>query len=47
MADLVPMKLNKKAGKCTAMEPEAVSKINNALLKAVVKKHLWKGQLEE
>ena len=31
------MKLKKKAGKCTVMEPEAVSKTDNALLKAVVK----------
>jgi hypothetical protein len=42
MAELVPMKLKKKAGKCTVMEPEAVSKTNNALLKAAVKAHLWK-----
>ena len=47
MAELVPMKLKKKAGKCTVMEPQAVSKTNNALLKAVVKAHLWKCQLEE
>ena len=47
MAELVPMKLRKKAGKCTVMEPEAVSKTNNALLKAVVKAHLWKCQLDE
>jgi len=37
MAELVPMKLKNKAGKCTGIEPEAVSKTNNALLKAVVK----------
>ena len=37
MSELVPKKLKKKAGKCTVMEPEAVSKTNNALLKAVVK----------
>jgi hypothetical protein len=37
MSELVPMKLKKKAGKCTVMEPEAVSKTNTALLKAVVK----------
>ena len=37
MSQFVPMKLKKKAGKCTVMEPEAVSKTNNALLKAVVK----------
>jgi len=47
MAELVPMKLKKKARKCTVMEPQAVSKTNNALLKAVVKAHLWKCQLEE
>ena len=48
MAELVPTKLKKKAGKCTVMEPEAVSKTNNALLKAVVK-HIcgnvnWKNE---
>jgi hypothetical protein len=42
MAELVPMKLKKKAGKCTVMEPEAASKTNSALLKAVVKAYLWK-----
>jgi site-specific DNA recombinase len=47
MAELVPTKLQKKAGSCTVMEPEAVSKTNNALLKAVVKSHLWKRQQEE
>jgi site-specific DNA recombinase len=47
MAEFVPMQLKKKAGKCTVMEPEAVSKTNNVLLKAVVKAHLWKCQLEE
>jgi site-specific DNA recombinase len=47
MEELVPTKLRKKAGKCTVMEPEAVGKTNNALLKAVVKAHLWKCQLEE
>jgi len=47
MAELVPMELKKKDGKCTIMEPEAVSKTNNALLKAVLKAHLWKHQLEE
>jgi site-specific DNA recombinase len=47
MAELVPMKLKKKAGKCTVIEKEGVSKTNNALLKAVVKAHLWKCQLEE
>ena len=47
MAELVPMKLKKNAGKYTAIEREAVSKSNNAQLKAVVKAHLWKRQLEE
>ena len=47
MAELVPMKLKKKADKCTVMEPEAVGKTINALLKAVVKAHLWKCQLRE
>jgi site-specific DNA recombinase len=47
MAELVPMKFKKTAGKCNVMEPEAVSKTHNALLKAVVKAHLWKCQLEE
>jgi len=41
------MKLKKKAGKCTVMEQEAVSKTNNALLKAVVKAYVWKCQLDE
>ena len=45
MAELVPMKLKKNAGKYTAIERE--SKSNNAQLKAVVKAHLWKRQLEE
>jgi hypothetical protein len=47
MAQLVPMKLKKKAGKCTVIEPEAVSKTNNALLLPVVKAHLWNRPLEE
>ena len=47
MAELVPMKLKKKTGKCMVTEPEAVSKTNNAQLKAVVKAHLWNRQLEE
>jgi site-specific DNA recombinase len=47
MAELVPMKLKKKAGNCTVIETHAVCKTNNALLKAVVKAHLWKRQLEE
>ena len=47
MAELVPTKLKKKAGICIVMEPEVVSKTNNALLKAVLKSHLWKRQLEE
>ena len=42
MSGFVLMKLKKKAGKCTVMEPEGVSKTNNALQKAVVKAHLWK-----
>jgi len=42
MAEHIPTKLKKRAGKCTVMEPEAVSKTNNALQKAVVKTHLWK-----
>jgi site-specific DNA recombinase len=47
MAELVPMKLKKKGGKCTVMEPEAASKTNSALLTTVLKAHLWKRQLEE
>lgn len=39
----IPIK--KKGNKCTVVEPEA--KTNNALLKAVVRAHLWKRQLEE
>ncbi|GFQ91510.1 site-specific recombinase, resolvase family [Trichonephila clavata] len=39
------MGLKKKANKCTVVEPEG--KTNNALLKAVVRAHLWKRQLEE
>src|SRR6266576_379966 len=39
----IPMK--KKGSKCTIVEPEG--KTNNALLKAVVRAHLWKRQLEE
>ena len=38
----IPMK--KKGNKCTVIEPER--KTNNALLKAVVRAHLWKRQLE-
>ncbi|WP_253302319.1 recombinase family protein [Wolbachia endosymbiont of Psylliodes chrysocephala] len=41
----IPMKLKKKGNKCTVIEPEG--KTNNALLKAVVRAHLWKRQLEE
>jgi hypothetical protein len=37
MAELVPTKFKKIAGKCTVMQPEAVSNTSNALLKAVVK----------
>jgi hypothetical protein len=47
MAKLIPTKLKKGAAKCTVMEPEAVSKTNNALQKAAVKRHLWKRQLDE
>ena len=47
MAEIVPMKLKKKAGKCTVIEPEAVSKTNNALLLCMVKAHLWNRQLED
>jgi hypothetical protein len=36
-----------KAGKWTIIEREAVSKTNSALLKAVLKAHLWKHQMEE
>ncbi len=39
----IPIK--KKGNKCTVIEPEG--KTNNALLKAVVRAHLWKRQLEE
>ncbi|QJT94802.1 recombinase family protein [Wolbachia endosymbiont of Diaphorina citri] len=39
----IPIK--KKGNKCTVVEPEG--KTNNALLKAVVRAHLWKRQLEE
>ncbi|WP_253309051.1 MULTISPECIES: recombinase family protein [Rickettsiales] len=41
--EFIPIK--KKGNKCTVVEPEA--KTNNALLKAVVRAHLWKRQLEE
>ncbi len=37
--------IKKKGKKCTVVEPEG--KTNNALLKAVVRAHLWKRQLEE
>ncbi|WP_264707855.1 recombinase family protein [Wolbachia endosymbiont (group B) of Agriphila straminella] len=39
----IPIK--KKGNKCTVIEPEG--KTNNALLKAVVRAHSWKRQLEE
>ncbi|WP_143688921.1 recombinase family protein [Wolbachia endosymbiont of Laodelphax striatellus] len=39
----IPIK--KKGKKCTVVEPEG--KTNNALLKAVVRAHLWRRQLEE
>ncbi|BFD47875.1 MAG: hypothetical protein DMENIID0003_09490 [Wolbachia endosymbiont of Sergentomyia squamirostris] len=41
--EFIPIK--KRGNKCTAIEPEG--KTNNALLKAVVRAHLWKRQLEE
>ncbi|EEB55331.1 putative site-specific recombinase, resolvase family [Wolbachia endosymbiont of Culex quinquefasciatus JHB] len=41
--EFIPIK--KKGKKCTVIEPEG--KTNNALLKAVVRAHLWKRQLEE
>jgi site-specific DNA recombinase len=47
MAQIVPVKLQKRAGKRTVIGKEAVRKTNNALIKAVVKAHLWKRQLEE
>ncbi len=37
--------IKKKGKKCVVIEPEG--KTNNALLKAVVRAHLWKRQLEE
>ncbi|WP_143688986.1 recombinase family protein [Wolbachia endosymbiont of Laodelphax striatellus] len=37
--------IKKKGNKCTVIEPEG--KTNNALLKAVVRAHSWKRQLEE
>ncbi|WP_341812720.1 recombinase family protein [Wolbachia endosymbiont (group A) of Eristalinus aeneus] len=43
--EFIPMWLKKKGNKCTVVEPEG--KTNNALLKAVVRAHLWKRQLEE
>ena len=47
MAELVLKKLKKKAGKCTVIETEAVSKTNNALLKAGLKAHLWTRELDQ
>ncbi|WP_264685451.1 MULTISPECIES: recombinase family protein [unclassified Wolbachia] len=41
--EFIPIK--KKGKKCTVIEPEG--KTNNALLKAVVRAHLWRRQLEE
>lgn len=41
--EFIPIK--KKGNKYTVVEPEG--KTNNALLKAVVRAHLWKRQLEE
>ncbi|WP_408066874.1 recombinase family protein [Wolbachia pipientis] len=43
--EFIPIWLKKKGNKCTVVEPEG--KTNNALLKAVVRAHLWKRQLEE
>ncbi len=43
--EFIPMWLKKKGNKCTVVEPEG--KTNNVLLKAVVRAHLWKRQLEE
>ncbi|WP_264377819.1 MULTISPECIES: recombinase family protein [unclassified Wolbachia] len=43
--EFIPMWLKKKGKKCTVIEPEG--KTNNALLKGVVRAHLWKRQLEE
>ncbi len=43
--EFIPMWLKKKGNKCTVIEPEG--KTNNALLKAVVRAHLWKRQLEK
>ncbi len=42
--EFIPI-MKKKGNKCTVIEPEG--KTNNALLKAVVRAHLWKRQLEE
>ncbi|WP_353280211.1 recombinase family protein [Wolbachia endosymbiont (group B) of Silvanus unidentatus] len=42
--EFIPIWLKKKGNKCTVIEPEG--KTNNALLKAVVRAHLWKRQLE-
>ncbi len=41
--EFIPIK--KKGNKCTVVEPEG--KTNNVLLKAVVRAHSWKRQLEE
>ncbi|WGJ61689.1 hypothetical protein M3L71_04795 [Wolbachia endosymbiont of Frankliniella intonsa] len=41
--EFIPIK--KKGNKCTLIEPEG--KTNNALLKALVRAHSWKRQLEE
>lgn len=42
--EFISMWLKKKGNKCTVVEPEG--KTNNVLLKAVVRAHLWKRQLE-
>ncbi len=43
--EFISIWLKKKGNKCIVVEPEG--KTNNALLKAVVRAHLWKRQLEE
>jgi len=44
--ELVPTKLKKKANKCTLNRDRSCKQKNNAILKALVKAHLWKHQLE-
>jgi site-specific DNA recombinase len=45
----VPLKLKKKSGRCTILEPENAcdTKRDNTILKTLVEAHLWKRQLEE